>query len=123
MTENKAKISIKKGKCPKEQQKSKISKQSLYLSRSSATIKQHISTPIVHPLIDMLSKHVIVPHRAHSFIVNVQPNFFTTAVSVRVEHVGRIVPASRRLAVVIKHPIELVVHRLRRFPGNGCHDF
>ena len=63
----------------------------------------------------MLSKHDLVPNRTYSFIVNVQPNFFTTAVSVRVEHVDRIVPVACRLAVVVKHPIELVVHRLRRF--------
>jgi hypothetical protein len=63
----------------------------------------------------MFSKH-IVPHRTNNFIINVQPNVFTTAVSVPVEHVDRIVPASCRLAVVVKHPIELVVHRLRRFP-------
>ena len=90
---------------------------------SCATIKQHISTPLVHPLIVMLPKHLLVPHRAHSFIVNVQPSFPTTAVSVRVEHVDRIVPVACRLAAVVEHAIELVVHWLRRFPGNRRHDF
>jgi hypothetical protein len=71
----------------------------------------------------MAPKHVLVPHRAHSFIVNVQPISSTAAVSVRVEHVDRIVSAACGLAVVVKHPIKLVVHRLRIFPGSGCHDF
>ena len=95
----------------------------LYLSKSSATIKQHISTPLVHPLIVTVPKHVLVPHRAHSFIVNVQPNFPATAISARVQHVDCIVPACCRLAMMVKHPIELVAHRLRKFPGNRCHDF
>ena len=55
----------------------------LYLSRTSATIKQHISTPLVHPLIVMVPKHVLVMHRAHCFIVNVQPSFPTITVPVR----------------------------------------
>jgi hypothetical protein len=25
--------------------------------------------------------------------------------------------------VVVKHPMQLVVHRLHGLPGNGCHDF
>jgi hypothetical protein len=37
--------------------------------------------------------------------------------------IDRIVPAVYRVAVVVKHPIQLVVHRLRGFPCNGCHDF
>jgi hypothetical protein len=71
----------------------------------------------------MASKHVLVPHRIHSFIVNAQPSFFTTGVSARVEHVDGIVPAVCGPAVVVKHPIELVAHRFRRIPGNGCHYF
>jgi hypothetical protein len=89
------------------------------LRDSCATIKQHISTPVIHPFI---AKHILGPHSAHSFIVNVQPSFLTT-VSVWVEHIDRIVPGAWGLAVVVKHPIQHVVHRLRRFPGNGCHDF
>jgi hypothetical protein len=85
-----------------------------------ATIKKHISTLIVHPLIVIATKHILVPHRFHRFVVNVQPNFL---VSVLVEHVDCIVPASCRLPVVVKHSKELVVHRLRRFPGNGRHNF
>lgn len=65
-------------------------------------------------------KHLLVLHSAHSFMANVQPCF------VRVEHIDRIVPAARRLALrlaaVVKYTIELVVHWFRRFPRNGCHD-
>jgi hypothetical protein len=71
----------------------------------------------------MVPKHVLAPHRAHSFIIDVQPTLPTTAVSVRVEHIDRIMPTACRLAMVVKHPIKLVVYRLRRFPGNRCHDF
>jgi hypothetical protein len=63
-----------------------------------------------------------MPHRAHSFIVDVQPTFPIISVSVRVEYVDRIMPISRGLAVVVKHPIQLVMHRLQGFPGNWCHD-
>jgi hypothetical protein len=66
-----------------------------------AAINQHIGTPVVYPLVVMAPKHVLVPHRANNFIVNVKPNFPATAVSVRVEHVDRIVPAARELAVVV----------------------
>ena len=95
----------------------------LHLSRTSAIIKQHINTPLVHPLNVMIPKHVLVPHCVHSFIVNVNPSFPATTVSVRVQHVDCIVPACCRLAMMVKYPIELVLHRFRRFPGNGCHDF
>jgi hypothetical protein len=71
----------------------------------------------------MASKHVLVPHCTYGFIVDVQPSFLTIAVSVLVEHVDRIVPGVCRLTVVVKYPTELVVYRLRRFPGNWCHDF
>jgi hypothetical protein len=87
---------------------SKRNVKSLRLCRSSATIKQHICTPAVHPFIVMAPKHVLLPHRAHSFIVNVQPTFPTTAVPIRVEQVNRIMSAGRGLAVVVEHPIELV---------------
>jgi len=96
---------------------------SLCLSRRSATIKQHISTLFVHSLIVMASKYVLVLHCDHTFIVNVEPSFLTTAASVRVEHVDGVAPAACGLAVVVKHSIQLVVHRLCRFPGNGCQDF
>ena len=71
----------------------------------------------------MRAKHVLVPHRPHRFIVKVQPTLPTTAVFDRVEHINRIVPATCGLAVVVKHPIKLVVCRLGRFPDNGCQDF
>ena len=54
----------------------------------------------------MAPKHIIVPHRAHSFIVNVQPTFPTTAVSVWVKHVDHIVSAACGLAVVVKNTME-----------------
>jgi hypothetical protein len=85
---------------------------------SSATIKQHISTPLVHPLIVMAPKHILMSHRAHSLVVDVHPSIPTTDVSVRVEHVHNIVPVACRVSIVVKYPIELVVRRLRRFPGN-----
>jgi hypothetical protein len=70
----------------------------------------------------MALKHVLVPHRAHSFIINVQPCFSSTAVSVRVEHVDRIVPAVCGPTVVVKHPMKFIVHRLRRFTHIRYHD-
>jgi hypothetical protein len=71
----------------------------------------------------MAPKHVLVPHRLHRFIINMQPTFPTTAVSVLVEYVDRIVPTTCGLAMVIEHPMELVVNWLRRFPGDRCHGF
>jgi hypothetical protein len=74
-------------------------------SRSGATIKQHIGTPVVHPLIAMTPKHLLVPHSSHSFVVNVQPTFLIIVVFVRVEHINCIVPADCGLPVVVKHSI------------------
>jgi hypothetical protein len=71
----------------------------------------------------MAPKHVLMPHRPHSFIVNVQPSFPSIALSVRVEHVDSIVSAVCRLAVVIKHSVQLVVRRLHGFSSNRYHDF
>jgi hypothetical protein len=111
-----------KGECSKEGVK--VSNHASCLKRGNLTIKQHINTPLVPPaLIVVAPKHVLVSHRLHRFIVNVQPTFPTTAVSVRVEHVDRIVPTTCGLAVVIEHPIQLVVDLLRRFSCNRCHDF
>ena len=84
------------------------------------TIRHHINTPAIHPLIVMALKHVLLSHRAHRFIVNVQPRFPTTALSAQVEHVDRIVPAACILAVVVK---QLVVRWLSRLLSNWCHDF
>ena len=89
----------------------------------SVAIKQHINTPVVHPLVFLSPKHVLVSHHAHSVVVNVQPNFCITAVSILVKNVDRIVSAACRLAVMIEYTMKLVLHRLRRFPGDGCHDF
>ena len=36
-----------------------------------AIIKEHISTLVVDSFIVMIPNHVVMPHRAHSFIVNV----------------------------------------------------
>jgi hypothetical protein len=71
----------------------------------------------------MAPEHVLVLHYANTFIVNVQPSFPAAAASVRVEHFNRIVPAACGLAVVVKHPIKLVVHRFYKFPGMWRHDF
>jgi hypothetical protein len=71
----------------------------------------------------MAPEYILMPHHAHSFIVNVQPAFPTTAVSVRVEHVDSIVSAASGLAVVEKHAIQLVSRRLHRLPSNRCRDF
>ena len=38
---------------------------------SCATIKQHISTPVIYPVIAMVAKHVLVSHSSCNFIVNV----------------------------------------------------
>ena len=91
------------------------------LGKSSAVIKQHVNTPVVHPVVFLPPKHVLVSHRAHSFI-NVQPTLPVTAFSVLVKNVDSIVPATWRL-VVVKCPVKLVVHRLGRFPGSRYHDF
>jgi hypothetical protein len=71
----------------------------------------------------MAPKHVLVLHRAHTFIANVEPSFPITALAVWVVHVDRKVTAACGLTVVVKNSIELVVRRLRRFSGNGCHMF
>jgi hypothetical protein len=59
----------------------------------------------------MAPKHIFVRHHIYNFIVNVQPSVPTTAVCVRVEQVDRIVSAVCGIAVVIKHSMELIVHR------------
>jgi hypothetical protein len=69
----------------------------------------------------MAPEHVLVPHRTYGIIINMQPSFIT--VSALVEHIDSIVPAACGLAVVVKHPTELIVRRIRRFPRNGCHEF
>jgi hypothetical protein len=71
----------------------------------------------------LASKYIVVTQRAHNSVVNVQPSPLSIAVSVLVEYVDRIVPAACGFAVVVKHPIELVVHLLHRFPSNRCDDF
>jgi hypothetical protein len=88
---------------------------------SSATIKQQTSTPVIHRLIAMPPKDVLVPCSTHSLVINVQPTFPTTALSVLVKNVDRIVPTTRP-TTMIEHPMELVVRRLHGFPGSGCHD-
>jgi hypothetical protein len=73
----------------------------------------------------MAPKYVIVPHRAHSFIVNMQPSSRTIDIFVRVEHIGCIVLAACGFAVAVKHPMKLVAHQLYKFPGPriGSRDF
>ena len=82
-----------------------------------------MNTPVVHPFIIMAPKHGLVSHFPHSFIVNMQPSLPPSAVSVLLEHIDSIVPITGRLAVVVKHTMKLVVHRLRRIPGRGYHHF
>jgi hypothetical protein len=76
--------------------------------------KKHTNTSVVHPLIVMTPRHALVLHRAHSFIFKVQPSITTDPVSIRIKHFGCIRPAEWRHAVVAKHPMKLVVHRIAR---------
>jgi hypothetical protein len=94
----------------------------MYLS-GGATIKEKISTPLVsRPLSTMLPEHVLMSHRAHCFIIDVQPNFPCIAVSVLMKNIDRIVPATRRLAVMVEHPTERIMRRFRGLLGSGYHD-
>jgi hypothetical protein len=68
--------------------------------------------------IDMAPKHVLVLHRPHNFIVNVQPSFLTTAVSVRMGDVDRIMPAACGFSLV-KHPTKLVSVGSADLPETG----
>ena len=70
----------------------------------------------------MLPEHVLMLHQAHRFIINVQPNFTCATVSVRLKNVDRIVPTTRRLAVMVKHPTECIMHRICGLLGRGYHD-
>ena len=78
---------------------------------------------MVNLLISMTPKHVLVSHRAHGFIINMEPIFPNTAVTIPAEHVDSIMPVFCGLAEVVEHTKEFVVRRLRRFPGNRCNDF
>jgi hypothetical protein len=60
----------------------------------------------------MLPEHVLVLHRAHCFIIDVQPDFPCVAVTVRAKDVHRIVPAACRFAVMVEDSIELVIRWL-----------
>jgi hypothetical protein len=94
----------------------------VYLS-GGATIKEKISTPLVsRPLSNILPEHVLMSHRAHCFIIDVQPNFPCVTVSVLMKNIDRIVPAIRRLAVMVEHPTKRVIRRFRRLSGSGYHD-
>jgi hypothetical protein len=35
------------------------------------TIKQHIGTPVIHLFIIIIPEHVLVPHLANGFVLNV----------------------------------------------------
>lgn len=96
---------------------------------SHATIKEQISTSIVCPVIVVSPENVLVPHRTHSLIVDVQPSFATivaaaprAAVTVRVENIERIMSATCRHAMVVEHTIERVARGLRGWSGSRCHD-
>jgi hypothetical protein len=76
------------------------------LYRRSATIKEKISTQLVsRPLSTMLPEHVLMSHRAHCFIIDVQPSFPCpcVAISVRVKNINHIVLVACRFAVVVEH--------------------
>jgi hypothetical protein len=53
-----------------------------------------------------VSKHVLLPHRTHNFIIDVQPSLFMATMCVRVEHVHRRMPFACGHAVVVEHSIE-----------------
>ena len=70
----------------------------------------------------MLPEHVLVSHRAHGFIIDVQPNFPCVAVSILVKNIDRIVPAACRFAVMVEDSIELVTRWLCRSLSIGYHN-
>ena len=77
----------------------------------------------------MSPENVLVSHRTHHLIIDVQPSFATTiatspraAVAVRVKYIKCIVSAACRHAVVVEHTIERVARGLRRRSGSRCHD-
>jgi hypothetical protein len=99
-----------------------------------ATIKEKIGTPIIRSLIAISPKHVLVAHRAHRLVVDVQPGFASaatiavvvaagapshTAVPVRMEHVEGIVSTTSGGAVMIEHAVECVACGSS---SGGCHD-
>jgi hypothetical protein len=43
----------------------------------------------------MLPEHVFMSHRAHRFIIDVQPKFPCVSISVLMKNIDRIVPAIR----------------------------
>ena len=93
----------------------------IYLS-GIVTIKKKIGTPLIgRPLSTILPEYVLMSHRAHCFIIDVQPNS-CVAVSVRVKNVDCIVPAIRRLAMMVEHSIKLVMRWLRGLLKIGCHN-
>jgi hypothetical protein len=57
----------------------------------------------------VLPEHVLVSHRAHRVIIDVQPNFSCVAVSVRLKNVNSIVTAARRFAVMVEYSIEFIM--------------
>ena len=99
-------------------------------SGRSTTIKEEISTSIVCPIIVVSPENVLVPYRTHCLVIDVQPSFSTSiaatapraAITVRVEHIKRIVSAACRHAMVVEHPIERVARGLRGGSGSRCHN-
>jgi hypothetical protein len=90
---------------------------------ASAAIKQQVSTPLVRrPLCTLPPEHVLMLHRTHRFILNMQPSFPAAAVPVRAENINRIVPAAHRLAVMVEHSIQLVMHWFCGLSDTGYHD-
>jgi len=74
-------------------------------------------------------ENVLVLHHTHRLIIDVQPSFttiITTAsratVTVRVEHIERVVSAACGRAVVVEHTIEHVAGGLSGSSRSRCHD-
>ena len=57
-------------------------------------------------------EHVLMSHRFHYFIIDMQPNFPCAAVSVLGKNIDCIMPATCRFAVMVKDSIELVMRWL-----------
>jgi hypothetical protein len=97
----------------KENMLSRTNKANSCTYRGSPTIKEKINTALFGPqLSTMHPEHVLISHRGHCFIINVQPNFPCVSVSVPVKNIDGIVPASCRFAVMIEHSMELVLRWL-----------
>jgi hypothetical protein len=74
-------------------------------------------------------ENVLVPHRSHGLIIDVQPSLTTTvatapctAITVRVEYMQRIVSTARGHTVVVEDTIERIARGLSGSSGSRGHD-